>query len=149
MFHVNPLRHIHCVLSLFMAGILALPAFAHYGPRIMIWADGELVLDAALRDNDAIAAKNLANFLTRVAFENTDKIKIKASEADAERAVLKANFELHLTVNDGKGKEPPPPVLKVNFTELRLARSKSKREQWFLTSEGIELIEKAIPKQKR
>ncbi len=146
-------RHFHMrgLLAVFAGGLFVLTALAAHGPRIMIWADGELVLDTAVRDNEPVVAKNLGNYLNRVAFRSTEKLKIQADKATPDKAVLKARFELHLAVNRSDAKNELPPVLKVTFGELRLARSKSKSnpDQWFLTDEGVELIEKSIPQQQK
>jgi hypothetical protein len=144
------LRHAPCrsfLAVLAVAGIV-LSAAANHGPRIKIFANGELVLDAFVRDNEAVGARNLGNYLNRIAFTDSPRLKIRGSEGDPDRAALKAKFELVLGVNGDSSQKESKPVLKVQFDELRLARSKYNREQWFLTSDGIELIEKAIPEKK-
>jgi hypothetical protein len=140
--------HFHSLLAALAAAVIALPCVANGGPRIKIFANGELVLDAFVRDNEGISAKNLGNYLNRIAFTDSAKLKISGSEADPDRVTLKAKFELHLGVKGDNSQKESKPVLTVQFDELRLARSKYNREQWFLTSDGVELIEKAIPEKK-
>jgi len=140
--------HVRGLLAIVAVAGIAMPAAAQHGPRIKIFANGELVLDTAIRDNEPVGARNLGNYLNRIAFTDSAKLRIRGSDADPDRVTLQARFELHLAVNQDKSQKEPKPVLIVPFAELRLARSKYKREQWFLTSDGVELIEKAIPEQK-
>jgi hypothetical protein len=119
-----------------------------YGPHIMIWVNGNLYVDTTLRDSEIVAADQLGNYLSRIAFSDTKKIRIKADDADAKKAKLQAKFELSLFVNRGKSDPAAVPVLKMSFNEMRLAQSRSDPKIWFLTAEGIELIEKQIPEKK-
>src|SRR5436190_17630285 len=128
--------------------LLVTPAYGvDHRPRITIRIDGEPFVDTALRDNEPVTAEQLGNYLGRIAFRSTKQVPIKADPADGNRAVLKGKFELQLTDNRKQGKGPP--VLKVTFTELRLLQSKFDREGWFITPEGLELIEKALKDQKK
>jgi len=127
--------------------VIGLKAGGH-GPRIMIWVNGELYVDATLRDSEVVAADQLGNYLSRISFSNTKKVQIKAGAEDAKKAQLNAKFELGLFVNREKPNPPAAPVLKMAFNEIRLAQSRSGSKVWFLTAEGIELIEKAIPEKK-
>ncbi len=119
-----------------------------YGPHIKIWVNGDLYLDTTLRDSEIVGADQLGNYLSRIAFSDTKKVSIKADEADAKKAKLRAKFELSLFVNRGKSDPPAVPVLKMSFNEMRLAQARSDPKIWFLTAQGIELIEKAIPEKK-
>jgi hypothetical protein len=109
-----------------------------YGPRMEITADGKPFVSQSLRDNQEIGAEQLGNYLSRLSFMGTATLPIKADETNADRALVKAKFELSM-IDPGKKKT----VLTVEFAELRLSRTKSNREEWFLTKEGIELIEQA------
>ena len=113
-----------------------------YGPHITVWVNGELYIDTAFRDSEEVSSKQLRNYLSRMVFQNTKQVRIKADEADPNTASLNAKFELRLADNRRKGEATP----KMTFNELRLMRSPSEPETWVLTAEGIELIEKAVPK---
>ena len=106
--------------------------------------NGDLYVNTELRDSEVVSAGQLGNYLARIAFRNTKKVKIKADEADAKKAQLNAKFELDLSVN----RQDQPSVLRIAFDQMRLARSLTDPEEWVLTAEGIELIEKAMPKKK-
>jgi hypothetical protein len=115
-----------------------------HGPHIKIWANGELFLDQQLRDNEVVSEEQLGNYLGRVAFRSTAKVPIEADKEKADQAVVKGKFELQLSRREGKFR----PILTVTFEELRLTRLKADKERWYLTREGVELIEKAVPKKK-
>lgn len=113
----------------------AMPAYGFgHGPTITIWADGDMFVNTTLRDNQKVGAELVGDYLGRIAFKSTKKLTIKADAADATRAVVKAKFELRLA--EGKNT-----VLNCTFSELRLTRAKADREEWFLTREGVALIE--------
>ncbi len=59
---------------------------------------------------------------------------------------MKAKFELRMFDDDP---DRTKPLLTLTFDELRLSRSKTIREQWLLTREGIALIEKALEQKKQ
>jgi hypothetical protein len=109
-----------------------------HGPRITITADGEPFVNQALRDNEEVSSEQLGNYLARLTFASTAKLAIKPDQGNADRAVVKAKFKL--SVVDQRTKKT---VVTMEIEELRLGRSKSDREKWFLTREGIELLEQA------
>jgi hypothetical protein len=109
-----------------------------HGPRITITADGEPFVNQALRDNEEVSSEQLGNYLARLTFASNAKLAIKPDQGNADRAIVKAKFKL--AVVDQRTKKT---VVTMEFEELRLGRSKSDREQWFLIREGIELIEQA------
>jgi hypothetical protein len=115
-----------------------------HGPHIKISANGEPFLEEVLRDSEVVSQEQLGTYLSRLTFKGTAKLPIKADKTDAKRAIVRAKFELRLA---RRGEESRP-VFTMTFDELRLSQSKSDREAWFLTREGIELIEKAIPEKK-
>jgi len=112
-----------------------------YGPHIKVWANDELFLETSLRDNEDVSKKQLGNYLARLAFKSTTKLPIKADAKDADQARATAKFELHLFSQRNVKERKPAPLLKIAFGELRLSRSKSDPDLWYLTKEGIEFIE--------
>src|SRR5262249_10178336 len=96
-------------------------AQSSYGPHIKVTADGEAFFEGVLRDNEEVSRKQLGGYLSRLAFKGTDKLPIRADEKKADRATVRAKFELRLS---RKGEESRP-VFTMTFDELRLARSKS------------------------
>jgi len=112
------------------------------GPRIKISANGEPFLEAGVRDNEVVAQEQLGGYLSRLTFKGTLKLPIKADAGDARRATVRAKFELQLATRGPESRV----VFTMTFDELRLHRNDS--GEWFLTKEGIELIEKAIPEKK-
>ena len=116
-----------------------------HGPEVKIWVNGDLYVDMTLRDNEVVSGEQLGNYLARIPFKSTKKVTITADQAGAQKARLKAKFELALAVNRRDSGRSSEPVMKISFDEMRFARSVSNPEAWVLTAEGIELIEKAMP----
>jgi hypothetical protein len=112
--------------------------------HIKISANGEPFLEAVIRDNEAVSQEQLGGYLSRLVVKGTTKLPIKADAEDAKRAIVRAKFELRLA---NRGAESRP-VFTMTFDELRLHQTKADSGEWFLTMEGIELIEKAIPEKK-
>lgn len=140
------MRH---VLLVGLLALLAGPVSAAHGPRITIWMNNEVLADVTLRDNAAVIPRNLGDFVARVPFGSTGSVIIKGADDAPDRAIVKGVFRLHLAVNEeGKSAsaKPSPPVVTVTFEDLLLIRSKSSKDVWYLSPEGIERIEKAIPK---
>lgn len=123
-----------------LPAVIGVKEEAKYGPHIAIWVNGDPYVDATLRDSEDVTADQLGNYLSRITFSSTKKVRIKADEGDAKKARLKAKFDLSLSDHRRKL------VLRMSFNEMRLAQSGSDPKAWLLTAEGIELIEKAIPK---
>jgi tetratricopeptide (TPR) repeat protein len=111
------------------------------GPQITIWANGKLFVKSHVVDEDEVVDDNLGGYLVRVSFKSTAYLQIKGDEKNDKRATLSANFELHL-VDQARPKAAP--VLKLTFHELRLLRSKSEPNVWFITKDGIEIVETAL-----
>jgi hypothetical protein len=127
--------------------LLAAPALGQgHGPTITIRANGNEFVKAILVDNQPVSLENLGDYLTRVGFKSTEKTPIKADDANPDRATLKGKFDLDM-VNRRETKTTP--VMSCTFTEIRLARSKSNPGQWFLTAEGIGIIEEAAAEKKK
>src|SRR5262249_13052138 len=80
---------------LFLGVIAAFPAdAAAYGPRIRIWADGDIFLDTRLRDSEVVSAEHLGAYLGRLTFRSTKKLAIKPSDGNPMKASLMSKFEL-------------------------------------------------------
>jgi len=95
---------------------------AYRGPRIFIRVNDDPYVDIALRDSEEVSANQLGNYLARIPFGDTKKVRIRIDKDDPKKGSLVGKFELRLAVN----RDPPgPDVLRISFDDMQFTRKQA------------------------